>query len=249
MLYLSVMNLIARPWIVVALLSLLALSPAHAGMTPQEVEVFKDAKAWAEKGEAEGQLNLGICYTKGEGVAKDDVEAVAWFRKAAAQGFAPAQTLLGNCYFGGEGVPKDQALAVTWYRKAAEQGNASAQMSLGECYGGGKGVEKDFVQAAKWYRKASEQGYVLAQYYLGDCYANGEGVAKDLIEAYAYWNQGTVEYSRRKLAALEKQMTAEQIAAGKKRTKELKRELEDKIYENALQKEFAARIAEKPDRK
>ena len=246
MLYLSVMNFIARPWIVVALLSLLALSPAHAGMTPQEVEIFKDAKAWAEKGEAEGQLNLGICYTKGEGVAKDDVEAVAWFRKAAAQGFAPAQTILGHRYFGGEGVPKDQALAVTWYRKAAEQGNASAQMSLGECYGGGKGVEKDFVQAVKWYRKASEQGYVLAQYYLGGFYANGEGVAKDLIEAYAYWNEGTVEYSRRKLAALEKQMTAEQIAAGKKRTKELKRELEDKIYENALQKEYAAKIAEKP---
>ena len=249
MLYLSVMNLIARSWIVVALLSLLALSPAHAGMTPQEVEVFKDAKAWAEKGEAEGQLNLGICYTKGEGVAKDDVEAVAWFRKAAAQGFAPAQTILGHRYFGGEGVPKDQALAVTWYRKAAEQGNASAQMSLGECYGGGKGVEKDFVQAVKWYRKASEQGYVLAQYYLGGFYANGEGVAKDLIEAYAYWNEGTVEYSRRKLAALEKQMTPEQIAAGKKRTKELKRELEDKIYENALQKEYAAKIAEKPDGK
>ena len=249
MLYLSVMNLIARLWIVVALLSLLALSPAHAGMTPQEVEVFKDAKAWAEKGEAEGQLNLGICYTKGEGVAKDDVQAAAWFRKAAAQGFAPAQTLLGHRYFDGEGVPKDQAQAVSWYRKAAEKGLAEAQYVLGSRYADGKGVEKDFVQAAKWYRKASEQGYVLAQYYLGGFYANGEGVAKDLIEAYAYWNQGTVEYSRRKLAALEKQMTAEQIAAGKKRTKELKRELEDKIYENALQKEFAAKIAEKPDGK
>jgi hypothetical protein len=237
------MNLIARPWIVVALLSLLALSPAHAGMTPKEVEIFKDAKAWAEKGEAEGQLNLGICYTK------DQVQAVSWYRKAAVQGFAPAQTLLGHSYFGGEGVPKDQVQAVSWYRKAAEQGNASAQMSLGECYGGGKGVEKDFVQAVKWYRKASEQGYVLAQYNLGGCYANGEGVAKDQIEAYAYWNQGTVEYARKKLAALEKQMTAEQIAAGKKRTKELKRELEDKIYENALQKEFAAKIAEKPDGK
>ena len=243
------MNFIARPWIVVALLSLLALSPAHAGMTPQEVEIFKDAKAWAEKGEAEGQLNLGICYTKGEGVAKDDVQAVAWWRKAADQGFASAQTLLGNCYLDGEGVPKDQEQAVSWYRKAAEQGNTSAQMSLGECYANGRGVAKDFVQAVKWWRHASEQGYVLADYNLGGCYANGEGVAKDQIEAYAYWNQGTVEYSRRKLAALEKQMTAEQIAAGKKRTKELKRELEDKIYENALQKEYAAKIAEKPDRK
>ena len=230
MLYLSVMNLIARPWIVVALLSLLALSPAHAGMTPQEVEMFKDAKAWAEKGEAEGQLNLGVCYTRGHGVAKDDVQAVAWFRKAAVQGFAPAQTLLGHRYFGGEGVPKDQALAVTWYRKAAEQGNASAQMSLGECYGGGKGVEKDFVQAVKWYRKAAEQGHAGAQFNLGGRYYNGEGVTKDEIEAYAYWNliRITDEDARRNLAVLEKQMSAGQIAAGQKRSKELQKEIDAK---------------------
>jgi Sel1 repeat len=243
------MNLIARSWIVVALLSLLALSPAHAGMAPWEVKWFKDAKAWAEKGEAKGQDSLGVCYARGHGVAKDDVQAAAWFRKAADQGFAPAQELLGNCYLDGEGVPKDQVQAVSWYRKAAEQGQAGAQYTLGDCYANGRGVAKDFVQAVKWWRHASEQGYVLADYNLGGCYANGEGVAKDQIEAYAYWNQGTVEYSRRKLAALEKQMTPEQIAAGKKRTKELKRELEDKIYENALQKEYAAKIAEKPDGK
>ena len=243
------MNLTARPWLIAVLLSLLAMSPAHAGMAPWEVKWFKDAKAWAEKGEAAGQDSLGVCYARGHGVAKDDVQAAAWFRKAADQGFAPAQELLGNCYLDGEGVPKDQEQAVSWYRKAAEQGQAGAQYTLGECYANGRGVAKDFVQAVKWWRHASEQGYVLADYNLGGCYANGEGVAKDQIEAYAYWNQGTVEYARKKLAALEKQMTAEQIAAGKKRTKELKRELEDKIYENALQKEFAAKIAEKPDRK
>ena len=243
------MPLIARPWLIAVLFGLLALSPAHAGMTPQEVIWFKDAKAWAEKGEAEGQKSLGICYYKGEGVAKDFVQAAAWFRKAADQGFAGAQILLGNCYFDGVGVPKDQALAVSWYRKAADQGDTGAQYSLGGCYANGTGVAKDFVQAVKWWRHASEQGYVLADYNLGGCYANGEGVAKDQIEAYAYWNQGTVEYARKKLAALEKQMTPEQIAAGKKRTKELKRELEDKIYENARQKEFAAKIAEKPDGK
>ena len=182
-------------------------------------------------------------------MAKDFVQAAAWFRKAADQGFAGAQTLLGNCYFDGVGVPKDQALAVSWYRKAADQGDAGAQYSLGGCYANGIGLAKDFVQAVKWWRQASERGDVLSQYYLGGCYANGEGVEKNQIEAYAYWNQGTVEYARKKLAALEKQMTPEQIAAGKKRTKELKRELEDKIYENALQKEFAAKIAEKPDGK
>ena len=226
----------ARGYLVALLIGLLALSPAHAGMTPQEVSWFKDAKAWAEKGEAEGQFNLGICYCRGHGVAKDNVQAAAWSRKAAEQGFARAQSVLGGFYLDGEGLPKDQAQAVSWYRKAAEQGLAEAQYNLGYRYADGKGVAKDFVQAVKWYRKASEQGYVLAQYLLGGCYANGEGVAKDQIEAYAYWNQGTVEYARKKLATLEKQMTADQIAAGKKRTKELKKELDDKIAENAAGK-------------
>ena len=243
------MPLIARPWLITVLLSLLALSPAHAGMTPKEMIWFKDFSAMAEKGEAEGQSGLGICYTRGHGVAKDDVQAAAWFRKAADQGLAGAQTLLGNCYFDGVGVPKDQALAVSWYRKAADQGDTGAQYSLGGCYANGIGLAKDFVQAVKWWRQASERGDVLSQYYLGGCYANGEGVTKDQIEAYAYWNQGTVEYARKKLAALEKQMTPEQITAGKKRTKALKRELQDKIAENEYQKERAAKIAEKPDGK
>ena len=65
------MTLTPSSWLIAVLFGLLALSPAHAGMTPQEVEWFKDAKAWAEKGEAEGQCNLGICYYTGEGVAKD----------------------------------------------------------------------------------------------------------------------------------------------------------------------------------
>ena len=243
------MPLTARPWLIAILFGLLAVSPAHAGMTPKEMIWFKDFSVMAEKGEAEGQSGLGICYTRGHGVAKDDVQAAAWFRKAADQGLAGAQTLLGNCYFDGEGVPKDQALAVSWYRKAADQGNTGAQYSLGCCYANGTGLAKDFVQAVKWWRQASERGYVLAGYNLGGCYANGEGVEKNQIEAYAYWNQGTVEYSRRKLAALEKQMTPEQIAAGKKRTKALKRELEEKIAENEYQKERAAKIAEKPDGK
>ena len=46
------MPLTPRPWLIAVLFGLLALSPAHAGMSPQEVIWFKDAKAWAEKGEA-----------------------------------------------------------------------------------------------------------------------------------------------------------------------------------------------------
>jgi TPR repeat protein len=63
-------------------------------------------------------------------VAKDEVEAVKWFRKAAAQNCAEAQWLLGICYAKGQGVARDEAEAVTWYRKAAECGEINALNSL-----------------------------------------------------------------------------------------------------------------------
>ena len=69
-------------------------------------------------------------WMKGEGVTKDDVEAVKWYRKAAEQGNALAQANLGILFETGRGVPKDDVEAAVWYRKAAEQGNTFAQANL-----------------------------------------------------------------------------------------------------------------------
>jgi TPR repeat protein len=67
----------------------------------------------------------------GEGVKKDAVQAVHWYRKAAEQGYAQAQCNLGVMYANGLGVEKDAVQAVHWFRKAAEQGHAQAQHNLG----------------------------------------------------------------------------------------------------------------------
>ena len=194
----------------------------------EKVKLFREA---ADQGDARAQYNLGICYHDGRGVPRDEVEAVKWYRKAAEQGFAPAQFNLGICHFNGEGVAKDSVQAVSWYRKAAEQGVAEAQSSLGFCYIYGEGVAKDDVQAVSWYRKAADQGNAKAQSNLANRYAKGEGVAMDEIEAYAYWNLAGITHkpAREKLIILKKQMTADQIDAGKKRTKELQKEIEAKI--------------------
>jgi len=48
----------------------------------------------AEHGDAKAQYNLGIAYAKGEGIAKDEAQAVEWFRKAAEQGDSDAQANL-----------------------------------------------------------------------------------------------------------------------------------------------------------
>ena len=61
-------------------------------------------------------------YANGEGVLKDDAEAVRWYRLAAEQGYAGAQNNLGLMYANGEGVLKDAAEAVRWYRLARRPG-------------------------------------------------------------------------------------------------------------------------------
>jgi TPR repeat protein len=74
---------------------------------------------------------LGNAFAFGRlGVAKDEVEAVKWWRKAAEGNFAEAQNSLGVCYANGQGVAKDEAEAVKWYRNAAEQNYAKAQCNL-----------------------------------------------------------------------------------------------------------------------
>jgi TPR repeat protein len=92
-------------------------------------------------------------------VAKDEAEAVKWWRKAAEQGMANAQYNLGVCCANGHGVAKDNAEAVNWYRKAAEQNDTLAQYNLGFCYYKGVGVAKNAVQVYKWWLLAGAQGY------------------------------------------------------------------------------------------
>ena len=73
------------------------------------------------------KLILGVMYTTGNGVPKDEAEALKLFRLAAEQGNTQAQTNLGVMYTTGNGVPKDEAEALKLFRLAAEQGNTQAQ--------------------------------------------------------------------------------------------------------------------------
>ena len=87
---------------------------------------FKLLKPLAEQGNADAQYNLGLMYYHGEGVRKDDKEAVKWLRKAADQGFAIAQHNLGVMYQNGEGVLQDYKKAHMWFNIALANGSRKA---------------------------------------------------------------------------------------------------------------------------
>ena len=111
----------------------------------------------AEDGDAIAQTNLGFIYANGEGVKRDDGEAMKWYRLAAEQGNAMAQYNLGLIYRLGTSVPRDDTEAAKWYLLAAERGNSLAQADLGTMYYRGEGVSKDNVLAHLWLNLASLQ--------------------------------------------------------------------------------------------
>jgi hypothetical protein len=98
--------------------------------TPERI--LRDTRRDAEMGDAGAQFKLGTMYASGEGLAKNDVQAVSWFRKAAEGGNADAQYALGLRYDNGHGVDKDGAKAVDWFQKAAGQGHQGAAKRLAD---------------------------------------------------------------------------------------------------------------------
>ena len=147
---------------------------------------FNDTLTKAEHGDARAQYTLGVFYKK----ARDDAEAVKWYRKAADQGYAPAQCQLGFIYDKGRREQGNNSEAVKWYRKAADQGYSQAQNNLGILYQHGReGAVQDYSEAAKWYRRAAELGHKGGMYNLGVLYENGWGVVQDYSQALAWYTK------------------------------------------------------------
>lgn len=117
----------------------------------------------ADNGDAGAQFMLGELYRLGQGVARNEDEALRWYRKAARQADAAAQGALGAMYLGGHGVAQNNATALKWFRLAADQGLAEAQFNLSTMYGNGQGVTQDDVQAHMWSNIAGGQGHRAAR--------------------------------------------------------------------------------------
>ena len=86
------------------------------------------AKA-AEQGDANAQLNLGVMYRNGQGVPKDDSQAVNWYRKAAEQGHSEALFKLAKIYELGSDIEQNFVLAQTFYNLSEVAGNKNASTS------------------------------------------------------------------------------------------------------------------------
>jgi len=181
-----------------------------------------ELKTLAKYGDAYAQNELAIAHMTGDGVPKDLVKAVHFFKKAADQYHVSACVNLALCYADGIGTEKDLSMSIRYIanaqRKAypmelyndliesyfskkidittllelADQGNAQAQYFAGMCYADGTQLKQDRAKAWDYYVKSAVQGEALALYMIGVYYAEGLGVARDLFRAEEIFTQATM---------------------------------------------------------
>jgi hypothetical protein len=126
---------------------------------------------------------LGWLSRAGMGVAQDDRQAVALYRKACDGGNLRGCNDLGFMHENGFGVAKDEDEAAELFRKACAGAEPYGCENLGNMYQTGKGIGMDQRQAATFFSKACDGGLAAGCTSFAIAYASGKGVAKDLGQA------------------------------------------------------------------
>lgn len=104
-------------------------------MLYREVKDRAKAAQWKFEAEKQGRVGarreIGLMFYNGDGVPRDNVQAIKWFLTALEEKTIPnnlyendyVQFLLGKIYYHGDGVPCNFREAMTWFLRVAENGN------------------------------------------------------------------------------------------------------------------------------
>jgi serine/threonine protein kinase len=138
-----------------------AMLKRREGKPEDAIDLFSKSAAL---GDANAMEELAESYSNGEGVAKNDTEAVEWFTLAAKAGNSSAMLTLGGLYLlGNDGVEQNDEDAAKWFQKAAELKNAAAIYDLGKLYEDGQGVPRNMEKAKELYLESAKLGNAFAQ--------------------------------------------------------------------------------------
>jgi len=96
-------------------------------------KAFIQFKHLAIRGDAEAQYQLGTLYALGQGVDRNESQALRWLRHAAEQAHRGAAEALAKMYLSGEGVERDEAAARKWLAIARSAADQRAQQQADEC--------------------------------------------------------------------------------------------------------------------
>ncbi len=154
----------------------------NVGQLPEAYKLFCEVSE-----DSEAQFYIAWYYMHGlAGIAKDQNQAFAYYKKSAEAGYARSMNNLGICYQYGYGCTRDVKEAFKWYEKAANLGNTTSMYNLAVYYTafspdnfatnpnnvltGGPICKVDLNKAYQLYKAAADKGNKLAMYMLGMYY-------------------------------------------------------------------------------
>ncbi len=161
------------------------------GDDAKAVAIFRLA---AERGDANGYLQLGYAYDAGRGVPTDHAAATANFRAAAERNVAESYYYLGLAYDLGRGVATDQPAAAVWYQRSiSATGSPAAMVNLGRLYLPGQGVARNYEAARQLFERALAAGDKSARVDLGRLYLNGLGTLESPRRAETLFREASAD--------------------------------------------------------
>ena len=122
-----------------------------ASMRSTIVRLFNQA---AEGDNITAQYMLGMIYYKGFAIAKNDIKAFNYIKKAARE-YDEAQYQLALMYMNAEGTTRNYKNCVETLIKAAKQGHIKSMILLGDIFSEGKNYPQNLNNAYIWYNIAS----------------------------------------------------------------------------------------------
>lgn len=112
----------------------------------EEETAYEELLGRAESGDSEAMFRVAEFHYTGQHTAKDDKQALRWFRESAKLEYVPAMLRMMGFYEKGELVKQNLKLSMSWAKKAAATGEAEGQYALAEAYIYG-GAGKQDVEA------------------------------------------------------------------------------------------------------
>jgi TPR repeat protein/class 3 adenylate cyclase len=158
--------------------------------TGDEIRVEPKYYESALRGDALAQARLSEMFWTGDGMPKDDNEALHWAMLSFERGNSYGTCMMAALLDAGTVVPVDRRRAMEYWQKAASAGEQWGYARLGDRYLYGRfDATKDYEQAIRWLTLAKECGNDWATANLGRCHEKGWGVPVDYIQALQLYQQ------------------------------------------------------------
>jgi len=137
---------------------------------------FQLALPRANLGDPAAQTLIAELYDKGLGIARDRVEATAWYGIAAKSGNREAQFSYALKLLEGKHVSKDKEAAFELMRSAADAGHSAAMFNYAQQLIEQSPGDKGFSRALPYLEGAAQSGLGDAYYALAQIYSTGSGI-------------------------------------------------------------------------